>query len=104
MSARHVDVAGWTGDADKIVAFHMLHGDSETSYASQQFAKRNDLGAGYAELLDLFFNQTQIPELYSTPVLPHHASQELKEALWRSRWPTRPLRRNKCNETVPMRY
>ena len=25
VSARHVDAAGWTGDPDDIVVFHMLH-------------------------------------------------------------------------------
>ena len=54
---------------------------------------------------DLFFNQTEWPELYTTPVLPHHVSSELKDALYRSWWPTkRPQEPGKCNETVPMRY
>ncbi|CAJ1337173.1 unnamed protein product, partial [Effrenium voratum] len=51
VSARHVDVAGWFGDADRIVAFHMLHGDSDESHASRQFAARNSLGVGYTDLL-----------------------------------------------------
>eukprot|EP00439_Symbiodinium_sp_Y106_P081008 s632_g19.t3 len=105
VSARHVDVAGWTGDADKIIAFHLLHGDSDDADASRQFAARHGLGIGYEPLLDLFFNRTDFPELYKTPVLPHRLSSELRDALWRSRWPTpRPKSPARCNETVPMRF
>ncbi|CAE8655795.1 unnamed protein product [Polarella glacialis] len=105
VSARHVDMAGWTGDPDNIVAFHMLHGDSDDTHASRQFAARNGLGVGYTPLLDLFFNQTELPELYTTPVLPHRISEELREALMRSRWPSpRPTSPGRCNETVPMRF
>eukprot|EP00929_Paragymnodinium_shiwhaense_P098125 TRINITY_DN59660_c0_g1_i1.p1 TRINITY_DN59660_c0_g1~~TRINITY_DN59660_c0_g1_i1.p1 ORF type:complete len:647 (-),score=128.63 TRINITY_DN59660_c0_g1_i1:7-1947(-) len=105
VSARHVDVAGWYGDADRIVAFHMLHGDSDATEASKQFAARFNLGVGYMPLLDLFFNQTDLPELYTTGVLPHHMSPILKEALWLSRWPTpRPENPTRCNETVPMNF
>ncbi|OLP96889.1 hypothetical protein AK812_SmicGene20829 [Symbiodinium microadriaticum] len=105
VSARHVDVAGWTGDADKIIAFHLLHGDSDDADASRQFAARHGLGIGYEPLLDLFFNRTDFPELYKTPVLPHRLSSELRDALWRSRWPTpRPNSPARCNETVPMRF
>jgi len=105
VSARHVDVAGWTGDPDMIVAFHLLHGDSDDAAASRQFAARYGLGVGYTPLLDLFFNRTEAPELYTTPVLPHHVSPILKEALWQSRWPhPRPSEPGRCNETVPMRY
>eukprot|EP00434_Breviolum_minutum_P002780 symbB.v1.2.002443.t3/scaffold126.1/size312799/7 len=101
VSARHVDAAGWTGDPDDIVVFHMLHGDSDQTYASRQFAQRNHLGSGYTSLLDLFYNQTEWPEFYTTPVLPHHLSSELKDALYRSWWPTRrPQEPGKCNETV----
>ena len=57
------------------------------------------------KLQDLFYNQTEWPEFYTTPVLPHHLSSELKDALYRSWWPTRrPQEPGKCNETVPMRY
>jgi len=105
VSARHVDVAGWTGNPDRIVAFHLLHGDSDDAHASRQFAARFGLGVGYTPLLDTFFNQTELPELYNTSVLPHHVSPVLKEALWRSRWPSpRPSTPGRCNETVPMRY
>jgi len=106
VSARHVDVAGWTGDPDDIVAFHMLHGDSDETETSRQFAARNGLGVGYTPLMDLFFNRSDsLPELYSTAALPHRLSEELKEALWRSRWPTpRPLSPGRCNETVPMNW
>lgn len=105
VSARHVDVAGWTGDADDIVAFHLLHGDSDDAVASRQFAARHGLGVGYTPLLDLFFNQTETPELYTTPVLPHRFSAELRDALWKSRWPDpRPAFPGRCNETIPMRY
>ncbi|CAE7287986.1 unnamed protein product [Symbiodinium sp. CCMP2592] len=105
VSARHVDVAGWTGDADKIIAFHLLHGDSDDADASRQFAARHGLGIGYEPLLDLFFNRTDFPELYKTPVLPHRLSSELRDVLWRSRWPTpRPKSPARCNETVPMRF
>lgn len=105
VSARHVDAAGWTGDPDQIVAFHMLHGDSDQAFASRQFAQRNRLGVGYLPLLDLFFNQTELPELYKTPVLPHRLSPELKEALYRSWLPhPRPKVPQRCNETVPMQY
>lgn len=105
VSARHVDVAGWTGDPDNIVAFHLLHGDSDDAEASRQFAARHNMGSGYLPLLDLFFNQSELPELYSTPALPHRASPQLREALWRSRWPApRPASPGRCKETVPMNF
>merc|ERR1711972_333999 len=105
VSARHVDVTGWTGSPDDIVAFHLLHGDSDDAMASRQFAARFGMGMGYMPLLDLFFNQSELPELYTTAVLPHHASAELQVALERSRWPSpRPSSPGRCNETVPMRF
>lgn len=105
VSARHVDDAGWYGDPDNIVAFHLLHGDSDDSYASHQFAQIYNLGVGYTPLLDLFFNRTDTPDLYTTAALPHRVSDELKDALWRSRRPhPRPDEPKRCNETVPMRY
>ena len=105
VSARHVDSTGWHGDPDDIVAFHMLHGDSDSSEASHQFAARMNLGVGYTPLLELFFNQTDVPELYTSPVLPHRISPVLKEALWRSRLSEpRPAYPGHCNETVPMKY
>lgn len=105
VSARHVDVAGWTGDPDDIVAFHFLHGDSDDAEASRQFAARNSLGVGYTPLMDLFFNQSELPELYNTAALPHHVSAELKRALWLSRWSSRrPASPGRCNETVPMNF
>jgi len=106
VSARHVDEAGWYGDPDNIVAFHMLHGDSDDSAASKQFAARWDLGTGYLPLLDLFYNQSEtLPQLYSTTALPHHLSEELRKALFRSRRPApRPEAPGRCNETVPMRW
>ncbi|CAK0900027.1 unnamed protein product, partial [Prorocentrum cordatum] len=102
---RHVDAAGWSGDPDRIVAFHLLHGDSDDAPASHQFAQRFGLGAGYLPLMDMFFNQTGLPELYSTAALPHRVSDVLREAMWLSRWPhPRPAVPGRCNETVPMRY
>ncbi|CAK0900026.1 unnamed protein product, partial [Prorocentrum cordatum] len=77
---RHVDAAGWSGDPDRIVAFHLLHGDSDDAPASHQFAQRFGLGAGYLPLMDMFFNQTGLPELYSTAALPHRVSDVLREA------------------------
>eukprot|EP00747_Dinoflagellata_sp_TGD_P020911 gnl/TRDRNA2_/TRDRNA2_128139_c1_seq1.p1 gnl/TRDRNA2_/TRDRNA2_128139_c1~~gnl/TRDRNA2_/TRDRNA2_128139_c1_seq1.p1 ORF type:complete len:239 (-),score=14.12 gnl/TRDRNA2_/TRDRNA2_128139_c1_seq1:40-756(-) len=105
VSAWHVDDAGWTGDPDKIVAFHLLHGDSDDAEASRQFASRYDLGVGYLPLLDMFFNETDHPELYTTTALPHHVSDNLKAALFRSFRPEgRPVSPGRCKETVPMRY
>ncbi|CAK0900028.1 unnamed protein product, partial [Prorocentrum cordatum] len=87
------------------VAFHLLHGDSDDAPASHQFAQRFGLGAGYLPLMDMFFNQTGLPELYSTAALPHRVSDVLREAMWLSRWPhPRPAVPGRCNETVPMRY
>mmetsp|Transcript_40031 Transcript_40031/g.89805 ORF Transcript_40031/g.89805 Transcript_40031/m.89805 type:complete len:627 (-) Transcript_40031:56-1936(-) len=105
VSASHVEGAGWAGNPDDIVAFHLLHGDSDATDASRQFASRFSLGSGYLPLLDLFFNQSHAMELYTSAVLPHHAVAELKEALYRSKFETpRPSVRPRCNETVPMQY
>ena len=73
-----------------------------TREASRQFPARFGLGAGYLPLLDLFFNYTgegAMEELYTTPVKPHHLSNDLHEALLRSQLPApRPSIRPRYNE------
>jgi len=101
-SARHVDVAGWTGDLNDMVIFHFLNGDSDASIGSHQFAQIHNLGP-YRPLMDVFYNRTE-SELYTTDKPPWQVVPELLEFLELSRLEERPEQRGKCNSTVLMRY
>eukprot|EP00397_Hematodinium_sp_SG-2012_P013775 GEMP01013998.1.p1 GENE.GEMP01013998.1~~GEMP01013998.1.p1 ORF type:complete len:312 (+),score=52.56 GEMP01013998.1:987-1922(+) len=102
VSARHVPVAGWTGDMRDMVIFHFLNGDSDASFGSHQFAQRVGLGE-YRMLMDAFYNRTE-EDLYSTTKPPWEVAPELRELLMLSWQESRPTKRGRCNETVPMRY
>ena len=54
VSARHVDVAGWTGRLEDIVVFHFLNGESDDAFASRYYTR--DVNKDRFEgLLQLFY-------------------------------------------------
>jgi len=102
-SAKHVPVAGWTGNLTDMVIFHFLNGDSDASVGSHQFAQHFSLG-DYRNLMDAFYNRSEA-DLFDTSRAPWEVVPELESYLNLSRHDARPSHRPPCKGgVVPMKY
>eukprot|EP00929_Paragymnodinium_shiwhaense_P056061 TRINITY_DN28064_c0_g1_i2.p1 TRINITY_DN28064_c0_g1~~TRINITY_DN28064_c0_g1_i2.p1 ORF type:complete len:186 (+),score=27.66 TRINITY_DN28064_c0_g1_i2:359-916(+) len=108
-SARVLNTTGWTGDLDKIIIFHFLHGDSEVNqdHGAYGWNARHGFMNTSRPILDIFYDQKD-EVIYKTPVAPHKVSPDIREALMLSRRSERPREMLHCgvlelNEYTPGR-
>ncbi len=99
VSARHVEVGGWTGDADDIVIYHFLNGDSD-----EKSSIKNDESIDiYDDLIEAFYGDSAPDVLFQRgDALPHRESAELNRLILKSRWSERPVDRPICTGVVPV--
>lgn len=102
VSARHVDVAGWTGQAEDVVVFHFLNGESDDAHASRDFIRTGPGEKRYRNLLAEFYGHPEDRLFGEGPPLSPADVPELRALLDLSRWDARPEDRPRCNQTVPM--
>lgn len=90
-------IAG-SGDRDKMIVFHFLHGDSEVNRDHTAYgwnAQSGYSGGTALPLLDIFYNQTDT-RVYTEPLKPSEFNLELQQALMASRRPFRPKEMLHC--------
>merc|ERR1712118_177762 len=77
VSARVLNTTGWTGELDRIVLFHFLHGDSEVNRDHTAHGWNSKSGFATAvPLLDIFYNDSD-DRVYTEPGRPYDVSESI---------------------------